>query len=125
MEKTACFGKCPIYIISMNGDGAATLNAKRFMDSLGSFESLMDKEVLCGVFTTAKNCEWTGYDKEYLSGYSDLPSTVLRYSSNQKDTFTVRFENQKAPAELLLIAEKLKNVQQDTDWKRVSKSALD
>jgi len=42
MAKTPCFGKCPIYVITLDASGALTLNAKRFMSLEGQFISLLD-----------------------------------------------------------------------------------
>lgn len=125
MEQTACFGKCPIYTLTIDGNGAAMLDARRFMDSLGVFEATLDTDIVCDVLSTAKKGEWETYDKEYLTGYSDMPSTILSYSLNQKDTFTVRFEGEEAPVELMQITERLKGIKENTKWIKTSDPILD
>ncbi|MFT7229777.1 MAG: hypothetical protein ACI9GO_000236, partial [Bacteroidia bacterium] len=51
--------------------------------------------------------------------------TILRYSPNQKDIFTVKFEGEMAPVELLLITEKLKSIKEDAKWVLTSEPILD
>jgi hypothetical protein len=124
LEQTACYGKCPIYTFTLDGSGAAFLDARRFMDNLGTFEAKINLDTLCVTFAGAKDCKWETYEEEYLSGYSDMPSTILRYSPNQKDIFTVKFEGEMAPVELLLITEKLKSIKEDAKWILTSEPIL-
>lgn len=119
IEKTPCFGSCPIYTFNIQGSRNATLNARRFMDSIGVFTSQLSNDSLCSVFAKAKECEWKSYDSEYLGNYSDLPSTIIRYSPHAKDTFTVRYENGKAPKELILLVQQLDLQREQLVWQRV------
>jgi hypothetical protein len=122
IEQTACFGKCPIYKLTVYGSGSASLDARRFMDSLGVFEAKVNSDTLCMAFAEAKKCKWGTYDEEYLSGYSDMPTTVIQYSTGKNDTCTVRFEGKRAPIELLLITERLKSIKEAAKWKLKSES---
>lgn len=117
IEQTACFGECPTYKLTINGNGSALLDARRFMDSIGVFEAKVNSDTLCVIFSAAQKCKWETYDEEYISGYSDMPATIIQYSNNQRDTFTVRFEGKRAPLQLLLIAEGLKSIKGAAKWK--------
>lgn len=117
IEQTACFGECPIYKLTIDRHGSALLDARRFMDSLGVFEAEVNSDTICVTFAEAKKCKWETYDEEYISGYSDMPATVIQYSTNQRDTFTVRFEGERAPLQLLLISERLKSIKGAAKWK--------
>jgi len=116
IEQTACFGECPIYRLTIDGNGSALLDAHRFMDSIGVFEAKVNSDTLCVTFAAAKKCKWETYDEEYISGYSDMPATVIQYCNNQRDTFTVRFEGERAPLQLLLITERLKSIKGAAKW---------
>jgi len=122
IEQTACFGECPIYKLTVDGNGSALLDARRFMDSIGVFEAKVNSDTLCVTFAEAKKCKWETYDEEYISGYSDVPATVIQYSTNQRDTFTVRFQGERAPLQLLWITERLKSIKGAVKWKLKSES---
>jgi hypothetical protein len=117
IEQTPCFGECPIYKLTVYENGSALLDARRFMDSIGVFEAKVNLDTLCVTFEEAKKCKWETYDEEYISGYSDMPATVIQYSTNQRDTFTVRFEGERAPLQLLWITERLKSIKGAAKWK--------
>lgn len=116
MEKTPCFGKCPVYTLGVNEKGELNLNAKRFNDLSGEFEALLSDAELNSLVAHMQALEWSSYEQEYLTGYSDLPSTVLTFIS-QGDTTFVRYESDKAPQELMDVATQLENWKEEKKWK--------
>jgi hypothetical protein len=117
VEKTACFGKCPIYVLAIDGTGKADLNAKRFTDNIGQSSANLKSEDMSKLVALSKTADWMNYDSEYLTGYSDLPSTIIRYSKKAGDTTEVRYESDKGPVTLRLIAESLDSLRKVADWK--------
>lgn len=100
VEKTACFGTCPIYKLEIE-NSQAMLDAKRFTDNVGmSLQPMPDKDYHA-LQDSCFKLDWASYDEEYLTGYSDLPSTIVRFSIHPKDTIEVRYEGSEAPAELI------------------------
>jgi hypothetical protein len=65
---------------------------------------------------------WPEFKKIYRSGYSDLPSTVLRYSEVQGDTFEVDMEFEAAPEQLKKIVLEIDSVRKATDWHATTNS---
>lgn len=97
METTACFGRCPIMTMEIDGNGKALLHGRRFMDSLGLFQRQLEDEQLYSIVKQANKFRWEGFEEEYLTGYTDLPSRIISYSPKPGDTFRVRFEEGAAP----------------------------
>ena len=115
MEKTACFGQCPIYVLKVNSDGGLHLNAKRFNDISGEFEAKLSKDEFQNLKATTTRLDWDAFDEEYLTGYSDLPSTILTYAISG-DTTKVRYESDKAPQELISLSKQMESWKHNKDW---------
>ena len=100
LATTECFGKCPVYQIETKGDGSSSLLALRFMEKQGRYTGQFPADSLNALISVVQTSDWESYKGEYLTGYTDLPSTILRYSITPGDTFGVRFESDRAPIEL-------------------------
>jgi len=76
LERTGCFGTCPIYTVSISGNGTVTYQGERFVKTLGvqTYEiPTSDIEQLVGMI----------YQKNYFSlkeryevGATDLPTVI-------------------------------------------------
>jgi hypothetical protein len=40
LERTACFGACPAYVVALSGDGRVTFDPGHFADDMMSFQSI-------------------------------------------------------------------------------------
>ena len=64
---------------------------------------------------------WADYKSRYMSGYSDLPSTVLQYSSTEGDTTTITYENNLAPKELVELVNYLDSKIDSKEWAEIDR----
>lgn len=115
IEKTACFGQCPIYTLEVLLKGDLLLDARRFNEISGKFKTSLSESEKESLQTAVSQLPWNSYDEEYLTGYSDLPSTILTYAQ-LGDTIRVRYESDKAPQELIELADVLEGWKQKKDW---------
>lgn len=116
VEETPCFGKCPMYEIVIDGKGNATMTGKRFVEPIGEAISIVADSTLKNLIILAAKAQWNTYSIEYKSGYSDLPSTIIRYSIEPGDTFTIRYENKLAPVEVTQIGDALIEYRKQAAW---------
>jgi hypothetical protein len=110
IEKTPCFGRCPIYKLSIT-DQKAFLNAYRFTENIGDLCNDIDGKWYRDLQDTCAFVNWGSFNNEYLTGYTDLPSTIIKFSVKPGDTTEVRYESDLAPLELRNIATLLHNYQ--------------
>lgn len=116
-EKTPCFGKCPIYNMTANHKGDLVLDAKRFMELEGLYKATLNETGLEELNAVINNLDWQNLEEEYLIGYSDLPSTEVKFSTTPGDTIYVRWESDRAPESLLKLGKKMEQIQKNTSWK--------
>ncbi len=109
-----------MYRMQIMGDGQAALENKRFIDRLGNFEtSIGDSDVLY-LAQLSNQLNWDTLQPEYLTGYTDLPSTIIRLSTKPGDTSEVRFEYGAAPMQLEHIAQRVDSLRTALDWTPVN-----
>ena len=116
LEETACFGSCPMYEIILDGSGLARMHGKRFMKPLGVSTATVTDALLASLVNSAALVKWEDYEAEYISGYSDWPSTIVRYSTIPGDTFTVTFQNKLAPIPVTQLVDRLISLRKKANW---------
>ncbi len=117
IETTPCFGRCPIYTMSIGSDGQADLNAVRFTEADGQYLAHLEDSVVNELFNRLDAMNWLAYKAEYMTGYSDLPSVILTYTSPNGQIFKVRFEEGAAPQELEQLSRSMEWWRLNVDWK--------
>jgi len=84
-NRTACYGTCPIYELTIDGRGNAVLIGERFTDKIGTWEKSLSKNTYQNLFKSFEEVRWSDLDAEYPAYVSDLPSTVFRYQNKKLD----------------------------------------
>ncbi len=79
MRKGACFGRCPVYIITLNQDGYSTFDGKKFADRKGLFEKTFSKEETNRVLSAFKEANLSQYQDFYESDIPDMPTVTINY----------------------------------------------
>jgi hypothetical protein len=93
LQRTACYGTCPIYTIELFADGKAKFTGERFTEKLGTWEKQFDYSEVSDLLKMAKSEKWPRYSDEYRSGVSDLPSNILGINRKNK-SYTIRIEGE-------------------------------
>lgn len=82
LERTACFGFCPMYKVTLRRDGTISYNGKRYVQLEGAYEG-----TVYGFDRLAQLILSRGYFKlkdNYAIGATDLPSTITSVVRNGK-----------------------------------------
>jgi hypothetical protein len=82
LERTACFGACPIYSVSIDGAGAVTYTGQRFVSVIGERRgqaSRADVEALLQAFDAA---QFQSLQSEYRAHITDQPSQIITLTRN-------------------------------------------
>lgn len=122
LERTACFGTCPIYKITLRRDGTATYVGRRFVDRIGTY-----KGNVYGFERLAQFVEAQGFFKmnnEYTVAVTDLPSAITS-AVRQGQRKTVTDYGDKEPLELWAIEHAIDGIVANTKWEKVSDKTSD
>ena len=78
LQRTACFGTCPIYKIEIYSDGSGTYTGTRFVENIGSTKFSLSGTQLNLILTQAEVIGFTKMKEEYSEPISDLPTTFIQ-----------------------------------------------
>ena len=117
-QKTACFGKCPVYQVKFYSDGTVSWNGKMNVERMGMYNARVDESVLKGIKEKAFEVGFFDFQHEYplTDKVVDLPSTItyIRVGDMEK---IVRNTND-APAGLEAFEKYLEEVIEKCRWEK-------
>lgn len=98
LERTPCFGTCPVYKVEIYSDGKIEFHGKEFSNPQGEFETfvpLTDVELLRKAIVEANFLKLDDiYDNVYIS---DLPSAITTLTINGKQVKSVKNRHNPPP----------------------------
>lgn len=109
MNRTACFGRCPIYKIELYENGTLFYEGVRFVQDSGKFYGKLSKNELATFQERLEKADIFSMKDKYPSDYPspvDLPSCVLTYYKNGSSKKIVDY-GQGAPAVLVQLEQEL------------------
>jgi hypothetical protein len=90
LERTACFGTCPVYTITILEDGTVLYNGERFVTVTGEQTSEIAPETVAAMVAAFEDAGYFGWDEAYQTQtVSDLPTVI---TSVTRDGVTHRIE---------------------------------
>lgn len=85
LERTACFGACPVYTLSILEDGTVIYNGGNFVDVTGEQRSQIDPETVNLMVTTLIDAGYFDWNETYDSfTVSDQPSVITSLTHDGK-----------------------------------------
>ncbi len=116
-EKTACYGTCPEFVLTVKHSGVATLEVKANMDlAAGTYNcSNCDKLQLKLILDKAEKIDFSDFDAVYDPGVTDLPAVITTIN----DTKVTHIMD--GPASLKELEEQINDAYiKNRVWKKVS-----
>jgi len=117
IERTACYGTCPIYKFSIYNSGYAVYEGKRFVEKIGRFETHINPPVLDEIRTKAIAVKYFDFRDEYPKTASDFPATktAVVLDGKRKDVNN----GSGGPTALKEFQDYLDNIKDSAEWKEV------
>lgn len=76
MERTPCFGQCPVYTLNIYQSGYAELEGRRFFDYVGTFTTRFTESEMVQIKEWANAANYWQLKHVYDAPVTDLPSTT-------------------------------------------------
>lgn len=106
-QRTACFGTCPIYTVTILQNGEAQYKGDRFVEQVGIYEAEVSPNMIQTIKEAAVAIDFFSLDSDYPAKDqvpTDLPKTITELTFNGKHhkvtdhnynppTFLTDFEN--------------------------------
>jgi hypothetical protein len=114
LERTPCYGTCPVYKIQIESTGDAFLENKKFVEPLGNFNGKLNKKDLDALFQLFGTVKWASYKNSYDSNVSDLPTAIITwYHSGYTKVIRLRSNY---PEDFDVLLKKIDQVRSEVDW---------
>lgn len=117
LERTACFGPCPIYKVTLRRDGTATYEGQQFVERKGTYNG-----TIYGFERLAQLIESRGYfnlKENYTINATDLPSALTSVVRAGRRKTITNYGDQ-GPVELWGIETAIDGIVANTKWQKVS-----
>ncbi len=117
LERTPCYGQCPMYKFKIYNSGYALYEGKRFVEKLGSYETRVSMAVLDEIKAKVKEINYFGFKDQYPKTASDFTSvkTAIIIDGKRKEIMN----GSGAPSALREFEKYLDSVKDSADWKQV------
>ena len=115
MEKTSCYGHCPVYTINIYNNGLIKLEGKENIDKIGSFRSKITGKQLDKLTELFISSDFFNFEDSYTSLVKDLPTTFIYFSKNNKNKRIKDYDE--APQSLKKLEEEIVLMLENLKWK--------
>lgn len=119
IQKTSCYGACPVYTMDILSNCKVILRAERFLEmGSGEFKSKLSRSQYEELIQAFRQSGFLALDEIYRSNVSDLPTTYF-YFKDKDNAKTIEVYG-RWPDELTVLDKKLTALIDDLKWKKVS-----
>lgn len=121
LERTACLGQCPSYVVTFHADGPAHYTGRADSPRIGEFDgevAIWDYGQICWMIDRFKILAGP---REYRANWTDAPTTIVRITQRDTgETITISDYGAQGPVELLALFNSLDAVSNRIQWSRSS-----
>ena len=110
MTRTACYGTCPQYTISIYDNGFIKYDGKLFVDKKGCYYSKISQSSLDLLIAKIKIIDFFDLNTNYDAPMTDLPSVIVEVNlASNHHKITDRFSGPEKLKELQLFIDSISN----------------
>lgn len=112
-QQGPCFGRCPVYTLSLYQNGLLVYEGERFTDKEGTWYRLLGRTEVATVLDSFMALDMRRFPVSFPSRVPDLATVSLSFIdlSAQGQRFVTAFKEE-APADLLKMAERMRSLAQ-------------
>ena len=118
LERTACFGVCPVYKLSIHGDGTVIYEGIRFVSIEGTIKTTIGEDKIKQLVSEFQGIDYFSLEDSYEErNATDMPSafTSLTIDGNKK-TVKHYHGDFSAPKELTELESKIDEIVNSNQW---------
>jgi hypothetical protein len=122
LERTACFGHCPIYKVTLDSDGKVTYYGEMFVAVEGTQYSTLDQKNLHSLVREFEGIDFFSLEDQYTDmGATDLPSAITTLLVDGKMKQVIHYHGDpNAPKKLAALEDKIDELINTAQWTEVT-----
>lgn len=117
MERTQCYGDCPVYKVYVLEDGNAYYFGKQNVEKKGVYKASVSPEEMEDLISLFKEYEFFEFEKRYVDMISDLPTTYIYFSNDGESKKITDYHG--APEKLKKLEKEVDVFVQSLPWEKV------
>ena len=76
LERSECYGTCPIYALAIESDGKVTFDGKGYTKVIGKAQSRIDQDQINQIIGAIKSSDFFSFDNKYDQDSGNCPGTA-------------------------------------------------
>jgi len=118
LERTACFGFCPVYKITVHGDGTVMYEGKDFVETQGKTETTIDQAKIKQLISEFEEIDYFSFNGEYTERtITDASSAITSISINGNTKTVEHYHGDfNAPEELTELEDRIDEIVNSKQW---------
>jgi uncharacterized protein DUF6438 len=84
LERTACFGSCPVYTVKIHGNGQVEYSGKVDVDTIGSRTARIEPDKVRNLVQDFDAVHFLGLHDKYSERCTDMPTAIISISFDGK-----------------------------------------
>lgn len=118
MEKTVCFGTCPVYKIQIAPNGMADYFGEMHVPKIGHYRKQLSSETIDELIRDFQEADFWSLRDEYVAEVTDLPTTYLSFQ--YKGKYKKVKDLVDAPQHLTDLEAKVASIGEGSGWEKVA-----
>ncbi|UCC18040.1 MAG: hypothetical protein JSU58_05670 [Dehalococcoidales bacterium] len=118
LERTACFGFCPVYKITIHGDGTVIYEGKEFVETQGKAETTIDQEKIKQLISEFEEIDYFSLQDEYTERtITDASSAITSITIDGKTKTVEHYHGDfNAPEGLTELEDRIDEIVNSEQW---------
>ncbi|NPA34259.1 MAG: hypothetical protein GXO48_04950, partial [Chlorobi bacterium] len=112
IEKTPCYGFCPVYRAWIYPEGKVLFEGKRNVEFEGLGVGELSEEKLKYIYEMLKQVPWEKLQDQYVSNVTDIPATLVAYPLDEYYKAVYIYFVGQPPEELAILQKTIKEIEQ-------------
>jgi hypothetical protein len=118
LERTACFGCCPIYTVTLFRDGKARYHGEAFVKNEGDFTGSIHISAFGRLCYLLERLRFSEFEREYSAPWTCSPTAYLRvWRAGESEPIEVKDYGSYGPIELWGLQQAIDAVANRIEWK--------
>ncbi|MBS1721437.1 MAG: hypothetical protein JSS66_00355 [Armatimonadetes bacterium] len=84
LERTPCFGACPVYKVTIRSDGSVTYTGTRFVERIGTYKATMSSYHLQKLVKILDRAKFWSMKRRYEVHATDMPTYIVHVATNRR-----------------------------------------
>ncbi|MCC7164869.1 MAG: hypothetical protein IT331_20400 [Anaerolineae bacterium] len=117
LERTMCFGSCPVYLLTIKGDGTVIFDGRKYVKDEGQHITTISQEDVKALVLEFERINYFSFSNFTDYDMTDMPYAITSITINGTTTTVEHYHGDgDAPKELFELERKIDKVSNSTQW---------